>query len=234
MIGVVTWGWVLTIQLLRLRNWRAESSDLRLAFVVRVTLGQVATLPFVVAGIAMMAGGMEGLYWLVVGMVFSILVALFGAWVLLKVTYPPEYWADSPMPPGRLATPGSSPPAAPRPGSARHPRACHARRWRRNARLPPHRRGVPKCRSRSRGEGGDIRSCFCPRPPRHVRGLSRRPRGTLRNTRGSPPGPGSNVSTRRAPRGRTPPGSCPSPRASCVCRRWDCSRSGLRAGRRAG
>jgi hypothetical protein len=38
----------------------------------------------VVAGIAVLGGGLWGLYWLVAGMVFSILlVALFGAWVLL-------------------------------------------------------------------------------------------------------------------------------------------------------
>ena len=58
-------------------------ADLRQAFVLRVALGQIATLPLVVAGIAVLAGGLEGLYWLAAGMVFSILVALFEAWVLL-------------------------------------------------------------------------------------------------------------------------------------------------------
>jgi hypothetical protein len=58
-------------------------SDLRRAFVVRVAGGQLATLPFIVAGIAVLAGGLGGLYWLVADMVFSILVALFDAWVLL-------------------------------------------------------------------------------------------------------------------------------------------------------
>jgi hypothetical protein len=57
--------------------------DLRQAFDLRVALGQIATLPFVFAGIAVLAGGLGGLYWLVAGMVFSILVALFEAWVLL-------------------------------------------------------------------------------------------------------------------------------------------------------
>jgi hypothetical protein len=51
--------------------------------VLRVALGQVATLPFVAAGIAVLAGGLGGLYWLVAGTVFSVLVALFDAWVLL-------------------------------------------------------------------------------------------------------------------------------------------------------
>ena len=72
----------MVIQLLRLRSWRAMRPDLRQAFVLRVALGQIATLPLVVAGIAVLAGGLGGL-WLVAGMVFSILVALFEAWVLL-------------------------------------------------------------------------------------------------------------------------------------------------------
>jgi hypothetical protein len=59
------------------------AADLRGAFVMRAALGQVATLPFVAAGIAVLVGGLEGLYWLVPGMVISTLVALFGAWVLL-------------------------------------------------------------------------------------------------------------------------------------------------------
>ncbi len=82
-IGLAAWGLVVTIQLLRLRNWQAMEPALRRAFVVRVVLGQVATLPFVAAGIAVLAGGLGGLYWLVAGMAFSVLVALFGAWVLL-------------------------------------------------------------------------------------------------------------------------------------------------------
>jgi modulator of FtsH protease len=57
--------------------------DLRQAFVLRVVLGQIATLPLVVAGITVLTGGLGGLYWLVAGMVLSILVALFEAWVLL-------------------------------------------------------------------------------------------------------------------------------------------------------
>jgi modulator of FtsH protease len=82
-VGLVAWGWVVAIQLLRLKAWTAMAPDLRQAFMLRVALGQVATLPFVAAGIAVLAEGLRGLYWLVAGMVFSILAALFEAWVLL-------------------------------------------------------------------------------------------------------------------------------------------------------
>jgi hypothetical protein len=44
--------------------------DLRRAFVLRVALGQVATLPFIAAGIAVLAGGLGGLFWLAAAMVF--------------------------------------------------------------------------------------------------------------------------------------------------------------------
>ena len=82
-VGIAAWTWVLAIQALRLRSWRAMGPDLRRAFVLRLALGQFATLPFVAAGIAVLVWGTGSLYLLVAGMVFSILVALFGAWVLL-------------------------------------------------------------------------------------------------------------------------------------------------------
>lgn len=56
-VGLVTWGCVVTIQLMRLRSWGTMRPDLRQAFVVRVALGQIATLPLVVAGIAVLVGG---------------------------------------------------------------------------------------------------------------------------------------------------------------------------------
>ena len=56
---------------------------LRLAFVARVVLGQVAILPFVIAGVAVLRCGVEGLYWLVAGVVLTFLVAVADAWALL-------------------------------------------------------------------------------------------------------------------------------------------------------
>jgi hypothetical protein len=82
-IGVADWASVVSIQLLRVRNWPTMGSDLRQSFVLRVALGQVATLPFLAAGPAVLGWGMDGLYWLVAGMVFSVLAAMFEAWVLL-------------------------------------------------------------------------------------------------------------------------------------------------------
>jgi hypothetical protein len=57
-VGLVTWGCVVAIQLLRLRSWGTMRPDLRQPFVLRVALGQIATLPLVVAGIAVLVVGL--------------------------------------------------------------------------------------------------------------------------------------------------------------------------------
>ena len=82
-VGAGAWEWIVAIQLPRLRDWGTMRADLRGPFVLRVVLGQVATLPLVIAGVAVLLVGPGGLYWLMAGTIFSILAALFEAWVLL-------------------------------------------------------------------------------------------------------------------------------------------------------
>jgi modulator of FtsH protease len=82
-VGLAAWAWISAIQLDRLRSWRAMRADLRRPFVLRVAVSQIATLPLIIAGIAVLASGLGGLYWFVAGTVFAILAALFDAWVLL-------------------------------------------------------------------------------------------------------------------------------------------------------
>jgi hypothetical protein len=82
-VGLATWGWIVAIQLPRLRDWGTMRADLRGPFVLRVVLGQVATLTLVIAGVAVLWVGPGGLYWLMAGTVLSILAALSEAWVLL-------------------------------------------------------------------------------------------------------------------------------------------------------
>jgi hypothetical protein len=82
-VGLAAWGWIVAIQLPRLWEWGTLRADLRGPFVLRVVFGQVATLPLVIAGVAVLWVGPGGLYWLVAGTVFSIIAALADAWVLL-------------------------------------------------------------------------------------------------------------------------------------------------------
>jgi len=82
-VGIADWAAIVAIQLLQLRNWHSLEATLRPYFVTRLVLGQVATLPFVAAGIAVLSWGVSGLYLLVAGVVLSFLVAGANAWILL-------------------------------------------------------------------------------------------------------------------------------------------------------
>ncbi len=82
-VGLAAYVWIVTIQALHLRSWSAIPSELRVPLVLRVSLAQISTIPAVIAGIAVLTVGFDGLYWLVAGMVFSTLAAMFDAWVLL-------------------------------------------------------------------------------------------------------------------------------------------------------
>jgi hypothetical protein len=50
---------------------------------ISVVVTQAATLPMVVAGVSLLLRAGGGLYWLVPGMAFSLVVAVVNAWVLL-------------------------------------------------------------------------------------------------------------------------------------------------------
>jgi hypothetical protein len=52
-------------------------------FWYRAILSQIATIPFCVAGIALLVGAPGALYWLVPGFVFSFIAGGVSAWVLL-------------------------------------------------------------------------------------------------------------------------------------------------------
>jgi hypothetical protein len=82
-VGIADWAAIVAIQMLQLRNWHSLEANLRRHFVIRVLLGQVATLPLVAAGIAVLSWGMSGLYLLVAGVILSFLVAVADAWILL-------------------------------------------------------------------------------------------------------------------------------------------------------
>ena len=82
-VGVADWVAIVAIHLLHLRNWQSLEANLRWNFVGRVVLGQVATLPIVAAGVAVLNWGLGGLYLLVAGVILSFLVAVAEAWVLL-------------------------------------------------------------------------------------------------------------------------------------------------------
>jgi hypothetical protein len=50
---------------------------------IRVVMSQIATVPFFVAAVALLLGDINGLYFLVLGFVFSFVAGVMSAWVLL-------------------------------------------------------------------------------------------------------------------------------------------------------
>jgi len=79
-IAVVSWVAQVTVQVLYLKvrtghpwSWITH----------RAVLAQFATVPFIVAGIALLAGTPGAFYWLVPGFVFSFIAGIVSAWVLL-------------------------------------------------------------------------------------------------------------------------------------------------------
>lgn len=51
--------------------------------IITIALAQLATVPFVLAGITLVLGTLGGLYWLVPGLIFSMTLGVATAWVLL-------------------------------------------------------------------------------------------------------------------------------------------------------
>jgi len=78
-IGVVTWLVLIWIQ----RGNAHHPSVPKQWFYIRLIGSQLATLPMLIAAGSLLAGRGGGLYWVVPGMAFSLLAAIFNAWVLL-------------------------------------------------------------------------------------------------------------------------------------------------------
>ena len=78
--GLAVWIAIVSLQL---GNLRTLAPPYHVVFAVRVALGQLATVPFVIAGAAVLVRGEGGLYWVVPGIIVSLVLALQDAWVLL-------------------------------------------------------------------------------------------------------------------------------------------------------
>jgi modulator of FtsH protease len=79
-IGVLDWIVVLTLQLRTRSQWDIEKVRF---YVQRIVLSQMATLPFIIAGLAVLLRGEGGLTWLAVGTIGVFVVSFLNAWVLL-------------------------------------------------------------------------------------------------------------------------------------------------------
>lgn len=79
-IALVCW----TAQTVGLARYlRSRSGHPWTWFWYRALLSQLATIPFLLAGIGLLAGHCGAMYWLVAGFIFSFTAAMVSAWVLL-------------------------------------------------------------------------------------------------------------------------------------------------------
>jgi hypothetical protein len=78
--GLLAWSILVVIHA---RAVRARIGPSRAVLVGRIVMAQVAVLPFLVAGASLLLRAGGGLYWLVPGVVFCLVVAVLNAWVLL-------------------------------------------------------------------------------------------------------------------------------------------------------
>jgi hypothetical protein len=79
-IAVISW---ITQVAVEVRYLRVRKGHPWAWFVHRAVLTQLATLPFCIAGITLLLGVPDALYWLVPGFVFSFVAGVISAWVLL-------------------------------------------------------------------------------------------------------------------------------------------------------
>jgi hypothetical protein len=78
--GLVAWSALVTIHARAVRGQVGPSSRVLAG---RIVLAQTAVLPLLVAGVSLLLGAGGGLYWLVPGVVFCLVIAVLDAWVLL-------------------------------------------------------------------------------------------------------------------------------------------------------
>jgi hypothetical protein len=80
-VGLAVWSILSAIHIRALRSPIAGQPP-GLSVVLLIVV-QIGTIPFIVAGASVLLGAGGGLYWLVPAMVFSLVVAVINAWLLL-------------------------------------------------------------------------------------------------------------------------------------------------------
>jgi hypothetical protein len=83
-VEFIVFGLMLTVSLVRIGSGAKQvGGATRAQYLVRLCLGQLASLPIVIAGISFISGDGGGLYWLALSTIVAIAAGMIGAWVLL-------------------------------------------------------------------------------------------------------------------------------------------------------
>jgi len=79
-IALAIWLVPVTVQI---RTFQAARANGKTPVVSRALLSQINTLPFVIAGAAIMLGWESGFYWLAAGILLALVGGMLNTWVLL-------------------------------------------------------------------------------------------------------------------------------------------------------
>lgn len=79
-VGIIIWLIILNLDL---RIFKHKQRQYRKAYTLYLIIDHAATLPFIIAGVALIIGSTNGVYWVVPAILFSIIKAVLDGWVLL-------------------------------------------------------------------------------------------------------------------------------------------------------
>ena len=80
-VGVATW---VALTVIQVRDWRRTPGEYRRIFWARALLTQLASLPFIAAGVSILrSGSWVGFYLIALAVVFSFLLAFLNTWILV-------------------------------------------------------------------------------------------------------------------------------------------------------
>ena len=80
-LGLALVMWALT-SILQRDVLRATDKQYKVAYISHIVLGQLAVVPFIVAGVIVLLHGASGVYWIPPGILLCYFVAVSEAWVL--------------------------------------------------------------------------------------------------------------------------------------------------------
>jgi modulator of FtsH protease len=78
--GLILYFFILRLDL---RNYRHTGKEFKNRYLLNLCLDQLASLPYIICGTAMLMSGEIGIFWIVPAIVFSFIKAVLDAWVLL-------------------------------------------------------------------------------------------------------------------------------------------------------
>ena len=80
LVGLIVWG---LVSYFAIKMIQAVERQFRRVTIVNAIVDQITTIPYIIAGIAVLSQGEGGLYWLVPATMFSFIKSIMDAWVLL-------------------------------------------------------------------------------------------------------------------------------------------------------